>query len=138
MPRQAKALDRDRELSELAALQAEAAKGRQRAAPKTIPIRIVENLRLSAVTPDAVRRRLQGETVRSGPIVGIEWFLVDSDGHTAIYSAKCPYEFCKGKGDIVASTRILRTGEAELPFSDPGSLCCDECDSEIEAIYDRS
>lgn len=103
---------------------------------QAIPIRIVENLQLAAVTPEAIRRRLQGHMVQAGAIIGVEWFLLDHDESTAIYAAKCPYPFCNGKGDLLASTTMDRKGNAVLPFDSPGALCCDVCDREIEARYD--
>lgn len=125
--------------SDLSALQAEAdaiaAIGTRPPLRQAIPIRIVENLNLPQVSAAAIRRTLQGHSVHAGAVTGIEWFLLDSDESTAIYAAKCPYEFCGGKGDLLASTTIDRKGYAVLPFDSPGSLCCDLCDSEIESRY---
>ena len=102
---------------------------------QNIPIRFVENLNLPQVSAAAIRRTLQGHSVHAGAVTGIEWFLLDSDESTAIYAAKCPYEFCGGNGDLLASTRIDKHGKAELPFTDSGALQCQICDEAIEARY---
>lgn len=123
----------------LEGLEAEAAAiaaGNRPALRQAIPLRIVENLQLAQVSVAAIRRTLQGESVHAGAITGIEWFLLDSDESTAIYAAKCPYDFCGGKGDLLASTTIDKKGNAVLPFDSPGALCCEICDSEIEHRYE--
>lgn len=123
----------------LEGLEAEAASiaaGNRPALRTAIPIRIVENLTLAQVTPHAIRKRLQGLSTQDGPFTSLQWFLLDSDESTAIYAAKCPYEFCGGTGDLLASTTIDSKGFAVLPFDSPGALCCDACDSEIEARYE--
>ena len=102
-----------------------------------IPVRIVENLHLAPVTPEAIRRRLKGAGTRVGDIVGIEWYLIEHDPSAALYEAACPYEFCEGRGTIMASTDVDRHGVAVLPFTDPGALCCIACDSEIERRYEE-
>ncbi|WP_373503140.1 hypothetical protein [Aestuariivirga sp.] len=123
----------------LDALEAEAAAiaatGKRPPLRQAIPIRHVENLQLAPITPQSIRKMLQGGQTRAGVITGIEWFLIDHDAFTAIYEAQCPYPFCNGEGTIMASTRLDRHGMAELPFSDPGALQCSHCDGEIETRY---
>lgn len=127
----------DENLEPLEAEAALAATGMRKPMRQAIPVRIVENLQLAAVTPEAIRRTLQGRATRVGAIIGVEWYLIDHDASAALYEAACPYPFCEGSGTLLASTRIDKHGKAELPFSDPGALCCEVCDLEIEARYDR-
>lgn len=114
-----------------------AATGKRPLLRQAIPIRHFENLQLAPVTPQSIRRMLQGEQTRAGVITGIEWHLIDFDACTALYEARCPYGFCNGKGTLLASTRIDKHGKAELPFTDSGSLQCSLCDSEIERRYEE-
>ena len=104
---------------------------------QAIPIRIVENLQLAPVTPESISRTLQVHTLRAGFITSLEWFLLDGDESTAIYATKCHYGLCNDTGDLLASTRIDRHGMAELPFTNPGSLCCDLCDQAITDRYEQ-
>ncbi len=125
------------EVRDLEALAEEAKAGRRKITPQLVPIRIVENVQLLSVNSQQIRRYLQGLDTRAGQFFTVEWFLVDCDGSTALYEGRCPYEFCEGKGTLMASTHIGKSGKAEMPFTDPGALCCDVCDSEIERRYNE-
>lgn len=124
----------DTTIEALKALADDIAAGNRPPMRQAIPVRHVENVNLASITPEAIRRRLQGHPMQAGPATGIEWYLIDHDACTAIYEAACPY--CDGKGTIMAATTVDRHGVAVLPFTDPGSLCCPVCDSEIEARYE--
>ncbi len=125
------------EVRDLEALAEEARAGRRKITPQLVPIRVVENVQLPSVNPQQIRRYLEGRDTRAGQIHSVEWLLVDCDVTTALYEGRCPYEFCEGKGTLMASTRLDKSGKAKMPFTDPGALCCDVCDSEIERRYDE-
>lgn len=127
--------------AEMASLEKEAALAKAGALRKTaknhpLPVRLIENIRVQAATPQTIRRNLEGHGTHDGPIVGLEWLLIDYDSTAAIYQCECPYSFCNGTGTIEAMAVLDSRGKVELPFAAPGSLACPVCDEAIDRLYE--